>query len=92
LGSKRAWLWLADANPTTAASVFGVEKDQIINLTVHQHKEWNSAAGTDILLSTPTATANFHQNNWGVATFTHSGASATLLGASAVMVALVSFF
>lgn len=26
-GSKRAWIWLADANPTSAASVFGVEKD-----------------------------------------------------------------
>lgn len=26
-GSKRAWIWLADANPTSASSVFGVEKD-----------------------------------------------------------------
>lgn len=31
-------------------------------------------------------------NVWGVGTWTHGGASATLLGASAVMAALVSFF
>lgn len=34
-GTKRAWLWLADADPTDKTAVFGVEKDNILELTLH---------------------------------------------------------
>jgi hypothetical protein len=98
-GKKRAWLWLADANPTTASAVFGVEKDDVLNVTLHQKTAFTC---TDTVADTAdivawTSSANDERDStrryaWGVHTWTHSGASSTLLGASAVMAALVSFF
>jgi hypothetical protein len=90
-GSKRAWIWLADANPSSKSSVFGVEKEDELEITIHQH---NAYLGTNSLceLAAAAETKQGRENIWGVATFTHDGASATLLGASAVMAALVSFF
>lgn len=34
-GTKRAWLWLADADPTDKTAVFGVEKDNVLEVTLH---------------------------------------------------------
>lgn len=95
LGSKRAWLWLADANPTTKSAVFGIEKDDVINFTFYQGVAYKVAAAGNCALDNGTINAQRSAtrfNYWGVATFTHAGASATLLGASAVMAALISFF
>jgi hypothetical protein len=89
-GSKRAWIWLADANPTSKASVFGVEKDDVLEITIHQHNAF--VLETVCKLPVGAADKQGRENIWGVATYTHAGASATLLGASAVMAALVSFF
>jgi len=57
-------MWLADANPTTASAVFGVEKSDVINLLTYQHKTWytttvtaDTAAGTVLALTAPAATA-----------------------------------
>lgn len=99
LGSRRAWLWLADANPTSKASVFGIEKSDVLNFTFYQHnvpKSVTADISTDACALEATSDdvrEGSRFNNWGVATFTYAGgASATLLGASAVMAALVSFF
>jgi hypothetical protein len=89
-GSKRVWLWLADANPTAKASVFGVEKEDEINMYIYQHNAWS--AGGACALSTAATDKSYRVNQHGIGTYTHTGASATLLGASAVMAALVSFF
>jgi hypothetical protein len=94
-GSIQAWMWLAD-NVDTPSAVFGVEKDDTIDVIVHQQTAWVPGASNGCTLPDATYAStklNTHRNNWGVATFTGtSGASATLLGASAVLAALVSFF
>lgn len=96
-GTKRAWIWLADANPTAKASVFGVEKSDVLQIQLHQENTWfGTGTGTAGVCALPASgaatTYNNRRNLWGVGTWTHSGASATLLGASAVMAALISFF
>jgi len=84
-GSRRAWMWLADVGATNA--VFGVEKDNIVNVQIQQsiQPRCNGSNMADVTLAS-------HPVNWGVATYTHAVASTTLLGASAVLAALVSFF
>jgi hypothetical protein len=91
-GSKRVWLWLADANPTAKASVFGVEKEDVINMYMYQHNAWGVAAAGACALSALATDKSYRVNQHGIGTYTHAGASSTLLGASAVMAALVSFF
>jgi len=39
-GSVQAWMWLADVNPNTPSAVFGVEKDDVIQIVVHQQTGW----------------------------------------------------
>lgn len=90
-GGFDAWMWLADRNPTSAASVFGVEKDDVINIIVYQHSQ-GTHTGVAALETASAIGATLCSNKYGVATFTHAGASATMLGASAVMAALLSFF
>jgi len=91
-GSKRVWLWLADANPTSKSSVFGVEKDDELQITLHQHNTYDGDGTAACALSTVAARKADRFNIWGVAYYKHTGASSTLLGASAVMAALISFF
>jgi len=90
-------LWLADANPTST-TLFGVEKDQRIDLTVYQQRAWEQlvptggSANLACGIVDATARPGHRRNAWGFEKFTHTGASTTLLGASAVIAALVSFF
>ena len=88
--SKRAWIWLADEHPISKSSIFGVEKGDELEITLHQHNEFYVNNAACALPTTPVKHTRF--NIWGVAYYKHTGASATLLGASAVMAALISFF
>jgi hypothetical protein len=91
-GSKRAWIWLADEHPISKSSVFGVEKGDELEITLHQHNDFKVSTAGACALSTAGADTHTRFNMWGVAYYKHTGASATLLGASAVMAALISFF
>lgn len=90
-GSVTAWMWLADMNPTSVASVFGVEKDDVINIMVYQHIE-SKFVTTAASVIRDDALVNSRSNSYGVATFTHAGANSTMLGAAALTAALLSFF
>jgi len=95
LGSKRAWLWLADQNPTTPASVFGVEKDDIINITIAQTAA-NVCEGAAAAVAAGATKTNTHKNarqyEWGAATFTHAGAQSAYLGAAALITGVIALF
>lgn len=84
-GSVRAYQFLADEQPLNRMAVFGVEKKDVINFVMYDHR---------VRTTVPQADYGPATSYWGVGTFTYDATTgaASLAAGAATLLALTSLF